>query len=93
MELETVEQEEHKFVFKLTGAGHTFCNALKDELVNDDDVDVATYTVKHPMVADPKFFVETDDADPMDALSEATERLLDRNGSFKDQYESLDTEA
>lgn len=93
MEIDIVEDEENKFVFKLVGSGHTFCNALKDELTNDDDVDIATYTIKHPLVAEPKFFVETHDGSPRDALSSATERLQERNEDLTEQYGELDIKA
>jgi DNA-directed RNA polymerase subunit L len=93
MELEILEDEDAKIVFKLHGAGHTFCNALKDELADYDDVDIVTYTIKHPLVAEPKFFLETHGEDPVNLMQEAVESLRDKNNSFEDAYTSLETEA
>ncbi len=93
MKLEILEHEDDKFVFKLHGAGHTFCNPLKDELVSYDDVDIVTYTIKHPVVAEPKFFLETHGADPVELLQGAIESLTDQNDSFEEAYAELETEA
>lgn len=93
MEIDIEEEDDTKLVFHINGAGHTFCNALKDELTNDDDVDIATYTIKHPLVAEPKFFIETIDGSPIEAMQDATTRLKERNESFKEQYEDLKTTA
>lgn len=93
MQIETVTQDDNEFTFKLHGAGHTFCNALKDELTNDDAVSIATYSIKHPLVAEPKVFIETDGEDPVDALTDAVSRLQDRNDEFEEAYADLDTTA
>ena len=75
MELTVLEQKKNRFVFELGGADHTLCNALKNELWNDDDVKVATYAVKHPLLAVPKFIVETKSGEAKKAVMDAIARL------------------
>jgi DNA-directed RNA polymerase subunit L len=93
MEIDIVEHDDTKLVFHLNGTGHTFCNALKDQLVQYDDVDIATYTIKHPLAAEPKFFLETNGASPTDLLEDAAADLQETNEDFVDQYADLSVEA
>jgi len=93
MEIDIEEHTDEKIVFHLNGTGHTFCNALKDQLVQYDDVELATYTIKHPLAAEPKFFLETDGEKPKEALSRAVDDLKDTNESFVEAYSELATEA
>jgi len=82
MELNVLEKKKYRLVFELKGADHTICNALKNELWNDDDVKVATYAVHHPLIAVPKFIIETKNKDAADAVTEAIGRLQKQFKSF-----------
>ncbi|MBI4141800.1 DNA-directed RNA polymerase subunit L [Candidatus Woesearchaeota archaeon] len=75
MELKIVEDKKNRFVFKIIGEGHTLCNALKQELLNDDHVKVATYAVEHPLINEAVFVLETDGADTRKTISAAIKRL------------------
>ena len=74
MEINVIEDKKNKIIFELEGATHTFCNLLKDELQNDDNVKVATYSIAHPLVGKPKFIVESS-GDAKKALTEAAKRI------------------
>ncbi len=82
MELNVLEKKKYRLIFELPGADHTLCNALKTELWNDGDVKVATYTINHPLVAVPKFILETKGKDAAEALVEAIGRLQKQFKSF-----------
>jgi DNA-directed RNA polymerase subunit L len=82
MELTILEKKKNRIVFELPGSDHTFCNALKTELWNDEDVKVSTYAIKHPLLAVPKFIVET-------KSKEATQVLLDANGRLQKQVKAF----
>lgn len=90
MEIDIVEQKENNLVFHIRGAGHTFCNSLKDIMVDMDDVDVVTYTIEHPLVADPKFFLETDGEEPTTVLKQAVDELVAMNKKVLEEVSSLD---
>ena len=90
MKITVKEQEENKLTFMIHGVGHTFCNALKDTMADMEGVSVVTYTIKHPLVADPKFFLETNEANPKDLLEEAATSLQKENNEFLEAFSSLE---
>jgi DNA-directed RNA polymerase subunit L len=88
MELNVLESKKHRIVFELRGADHTFCNALKQELWNDESIKVAAYNINHPLVGVPKFIVEST-TDAKAALLEASARLQKRNKDFLAAFQKL----
>ncbi len=86
MEINLIESKKNKLIFELKGSDHTICNALKDELWNDDHIKVATYSVRHPLISVPKFVVETDGAEPKKMLVSAAQRLQKMNNKVKDDF-------
>ena len=62
--------------------GHTFLNILKYSLLQDPQVESATYDVKHPMISNPIFYIKTESKDPLKALQDASIRL-------KNEFEAL----
>jgi DNA-directed RNA polymerase subunit L len=62
--------------------GHTFLNVLKYSLLQDPQVESATYDVRHPMISNPVFYIKTGSKDPLKALQDASLRL-------KDDFEAL----
>ncbi len=90
MKITTIENKAQKLVFELEGADHTLCNAIKDELNNQDDVTVATYAIDHPQRGKPKFFIETKKGTkPKDALTKATESLKKKNAAFLKSFKTI----
>lgn len=88
MELNVLESKKHRIVFELHGVDHTFCNALKQELWNDETVKVSAYTVSHSLVGKPRFVVEST-GDVTAALHDAVKRLQKRNKEFITAFEKL----
>ena len=76
MKLNILEEKKNKLVFEVDGMGHTFINALKNEMWNDEHVKIATYNVRHPIISKPKIIIETDgNESPVAAISSAINRL------------------
>lgn len=86
MEITVLESKKHRIVFELRGVDHTFCNALKQELWNDETVKVSAYAISHSLVGVPKFVVEST-GDVKEALSAASKRLQKRNKEFLAAFE------
>lgn len=86
MEINIIEEKKNKLVFELEGGSHTVCNALRAELLNDNKVKVATYSIRHPLVGKPKFIIETDDVEPKKALISAADRLKKHNEAFEKEF-------
>jgi len=76
MEIEVITNNKTKLEIKLPGANHTLCNALKTKLLENDNVKVATYAIRHPLVGVPLFLVETDTKQSaLDAVKDAAKKL------------------
>jgi len=89
MEIIVLKNKANKLTFELEGVGHTFCNALKNELREDSNVSIATYNISHPLQAKPKFFLETSKGKPVDALQKAIKGLKKKNSEFVKEFNSM----
>ncbi len=82
MNLKIIRVTEDEAEIEFLDEGHTFLNVLKYSLLQDPQVESATYDVKHPMISNPVFHIKTESKDPLKALREASLRL-------KDEFETL----
>ena len=83
MEFKVLEETKSKIIFELEGETHTFCNALKNELLGVKGVTLATYSIDHPLVGVPKFLVEVKGVEPRKALKEALKNLKKKANDFQ----------
>ena len=83
MELTIIEETKTKIVFELKGESHTFCNLLKDELLNTKGVALASYRIDHPLIGVPHFLVETKGVEPRKALKDALASIKKKAEVFK----------
>lgn len=89
MEIKVIEKEKNKLKIEIIGEDHTFCNSLRKELWNDDDVKVAGYNIEHPLVSHPVLTLETEKKDPKKVLEAAIKRLKTRNEKIKDAVKPI----
>ena len=76
MELEVVKKEGTTIELKVIDEDHTFCNPIRKNLHEDDRVETAAYSIAHPILEHPKFFVGTKKgSSPNSALKRAAEKL------------------
>jgi DNA-directed RNA polymerase subunit L len=87
MELTVFEETKTRMVFELKGEDHTFCGLLKDQLNQDKDVKVATYSIDHPLIASPRFIIETAGKEPRKAIADALGKLKKSFSAFKKSVE------
>ena len=89
MEVKILDDKKNKLIVELKGAGHTLCNALKSELLNDKHVKIATYSIRHPQISLPQMIIETDgEVSPKNAVINAVQRLHKINEKFKKEFAS-----
>lgn len=89
MNVNILEDEENRTVFKVKGIDHGFCNVIKEELWNDDDIEVATYTIEGTEDDTPRFVVETSEgSEAKQAVKDAIQRLKDKTEEFKSDIKS-----
>ena len=77
MNIKIVRVTENEAEIEFLDEGHTFLNVLKHSLLQDPQVELATYDVKHPMISNPIFYLKTESKDPLKALRDASLRLKD----------------
>ena len=76
MDVKVLELEPTKARLVIAGEGHTFMNALVEELLLDPGVDVAKYVIKFQF-ADPELLVTTrGEREPVAAIRDACGRLV-----------------
>ncbi len=83
MEFTVLEESKTKLVFELKGETHTFCNMLKDELLNTKGVVTTSYRVDHPLIGVPRFLLETKGSEPRKVLKEALASIKKKAESFR----------
>ncbi|MEK6835768.1 MAG: RpoL/Rpb11 RNA polymerase subunit family protein, partial [Nanoarchaeota archaeon] len=72
--------------FEVINEDHTLCNALRDELWNNENIEISAYNIKHPLISNPVMLVETTRGDPRKALQEAVENLKKKVKEIKDSF-------
>jgi DNA-directed RNA polymerase subunit L len=83
MDLKVIEKSDTQILIEIGGESHTLLNTLKSSLLDDPRVEVATYDIKHPTISEPVLFVKTDGVDPIVAITEASDRLIEVYEEFK----------
>ena len=75
MNIKILELEKDKTRIVIQGEGHTFMNALTEEILQDPDVDIAKYTIEFQF-SEPELLVTTNGKkDPLVAIKDACQRL------------------
>ncbi|RLF13181.1 MAG: DNA-directed RNA polymerase subunit L [Thermoprotei archaeon] len=83
MKIRVLEKDDRSMRFEIIGEGHTFCNLLRETLLEDEDVEFAAYKVDHPLVSNPVFYVRTTGVKPEEALKRATKAMISKLEEFK----------
>ncbi|NOZ81045.1 MAG: DNA-directed RNA polymerase subunit L [DPANN group archaeon] len=89
IDIEVLESTKKRLRIKVKGTGHTFCNVLVDELWNDDHVEVAAYSIKHPLVGVPELIIESKGKEPKKILQDGIKRLKHANDKAKKEFAKI----
>jgi DNA-directed RNA polymerase subunit L len=88
MEIKVLDKEKGKLRIEVVGEDHTLMNALRKELWDDKDTEVAGYKIEHSLIGNPILVVEHK-KDAKKALLDAVERLKKKNKEFKSKTPKL----
>lgn len=78
MELRLINKDGRSLTVKIIGEDHTLCNILRKTLHEDDHVITASYTIEHPLLEHPTFYVNVKKGKtPERALTDAAERIIE----------------
>lgn len=86
MEIKILKEEKNRIEFEIIGEDHTLCNVIRDELWNEDNVDISAYNIKHPLISNPVMLVETSKGDPRKALQGAVSDLKKKIKELKNNF-------
>lgn len=89
MEFTVHKETKDSMTFQLKGETHTFCNALKNEILLVKGVTLASYRIDHPLIGVPEFVIETKGVEPRKALKDALKNLKKKAEEFKKEIPSL----
>lgn len=71
-----MKKESNSLEFEIEGEDHTLCNALRNILLEDDNVEFVSYKIDHPTHANPIFYIKTNgQKTPTEALIDASDKL------------------
>ena len=87
MKINWIAEEKTHLEFELQGEDHTFCNAIRRELWEGDDLNLAAYRIAHPLVSEPKLVVDTQKSDAKKALLAAIDSLRKKNKTLKESFQ------
>ena len=88
MKLKIIKRGANDLELEIEGEGHTFCNVLRKTLYEDPAVEFAGYSIDHPLVGVPRFYVRTDGSEsPEEALIKAARRIAERAREFRELFE------
>ncbi len=86
MEIKILKEEKNKIEFEVIGEDHTLCNTIRNELWNEDNVEVSAYNIKHPLISNPVMLVETSKGDPKTAIQNTVTSLKKEIKELKDVF-------
>jgi len=93
MKIEFIEKEKDRLKFKMYNSRHTVSEMLKNELLEDKEVTMASYILKHPEDKDCEFFVCVKSGkDAKAALLKAISKLKTEVNSFSKAIDQLPKE-
>ena len=86
MEIKILKEEKNKIEFEVIGEDHTLCNSIRNELWNQDNVEVSAYSIKHPLISNPIMLVETSRGDPKTAINSSITSLKKQIKELKETF-------
>ncbi len=75
MEVKILEKTDAEVSLGLRGESHGFPNVLKESLLSDERVEVASYDIDHPLEGEPVLHVKTRGDDPLEVLRDVVETV------------------
>lgn len=77
MKINLLEKSKNELRIELVGEGHTFCNALQEELLKDKTLEFSGYRIPHPLTAKSILYLRTKGRrKPETALIEGSKNLI-----------------
>lgn len=87
MKIKGLKRTSNELKIEVEGEGHTLFNVLQKTLLGDETIEMAGYTVPHPLVDSAIVYIHTKGKrKPEAAVKEATKKILSRNKEFRKSF-------
>ena len=84
--MQLTQKDKHTVTLSLEGEDHTIGQFLKEELYKDENIKVASFRIKHPLIGTPELLVETNGKeDPKKAILAAIKRMSSQFDKLNEQ--------
>jgi DNA-directed RNA polymerase subunit L len=83
-----LERSENVVRLEIAGEDHTLLAPLTSKLLENDNVDLATYNIQHTLRSDPVLFVKMKEGDPLEAVKSAVASLASDFEEFERKYKA-----
>jgi DNA-directed RNA polymerase subunit L len=88
MKVKILKKSHNELKMEATGEGHTFCNVIQKALIKDKRVDLAGYSVPHPLTSSPVIYVRTKgQSKPETVLTDAIKEVQKESKAFRTALE------
>ena len=81
-----LEMKDTEVKIEIAGEDHTLLVPLTSKLLENRQVDIATYTIKHMLTCDPVLYVKMKEGDPLAAIVSAAASLASEFDDFEALY-------
>jgi len=83
MKVKVLKKSADELKIDVEGAGHTLCNLLQKQLLEEENVDMAGYDIPHPLAPNTIIYVRSKGkAKPEQILKSAIEKTREMNKEF-----------
>ena len=88
MELKTLKKTSKELELEITGEDETILNPITEILLQNEDVEYASYMADHPESKKRRLYIRVTKGDPQDILKKAVKQLEGEIKEFIDTFES-----
>ena len=87
-EIRILERSSRELRVEIVGEDHTLLAPLMSKLLENEDVDIATYSIKHKLMSNPVLYVKMKRGDALEAVLSAATALAAEYDEFLARYKS-----
>lgn len=88
MELKTIKKTSKELEIEITGEDETILNPITEILLQNEDVEYASYMADHPESKKRRLYIRVNKGDPQDILKKAVKQLEGEIKDFIDTFEA-----
>ncbi|MCD6456013.1 MAG: DNA-directed RNA polymerase subunit L [Methanophagales archaeon] len=83
-----LEKKKKEVKIEIEGEDHTLLAPLSSKLLENEKVDIATYSIKYTLMSNPVLYVKMREGDPIEAVKSAAASLASEFEEFSSKYKA-----